>query len=71
MGERSGELVRAQAMRSRGVDIGERRAQEIAADMDAIDETVNAVRELLDFNDEPACFIALLCAPPPRATRGK
>ena len=71
MSTEAGEVVRAQAMSSRGIDIGERRAQEIAADADAINETAHAVRERLDFNDEPARFIALLCAPPPRPTRRK
>lgn len=64
MGDLTGELVRVQAAALRGADIGEQRAQEIAADIEKINGAVRDVRERLDFNDEPARFDALLCTPP-------
>lgn len=69
MGNVTGELVRAQAAELRGAEIGEQRAQEIAADIEKINGAVREVRELLDFNDEPARFLALLCVPPAAVRR--
>ena len=60
MEEVTGELVRAQAADLRGVDIGPQRATEIAMDIGRILESVAAVRERLDFNDEPTRFEACL-----------
>lgn len=59
----TGELVRAQAAHLRGIDIGQPRAEEIAMDIGRIVESVAAVRERLDFNDEPGRFDACLNAP--------
>ena len=56
------EAVRAQAASLLGADIGERRAEEIARDVGKIVEALDASRGLLDFNDEPARFSALLMA---------
>ena len=47
------------------------RAQEIAADVRKITEAVDAAREMLDFNDEPARFEALLDAAAAPASRRK
>ena len=41
------------------------RAQEIAADVRKITDAIDAARELLDFNDEPARFHTVLDASPP------
>jgi hypothetical protein len=61
------EAVRAQAASLLGTDLGERRAEEIARDVGKIVEALDAARGLLDFNDEPARFVALLDASRPRA----
>jgi hypothetical protein len=58
----SPETVRAQAAALIGTDIGERRAQDIANDIGKIVEALDAARERLDFNDEPARFEAVLDA---------
>lgn len=57
------ELIRAQAAELRGAELDETRAAEIAADIGKITEAARAVRDRLDFNDEPARFVAALCAP--------
>ena len=59
----SPEIVRAQAAALRGADIDERRAQSLGADVGRIIEAVDGARALLDFNDEPARFDALLAEP--------
>ncbi len=60
------DLIRAQALALRGAKLEERRAQEIAADVERLNEAALAARERLDFNAEPARFAALLhgCAIP-------
>ena len=60
--ELTGELIRRQAASLRGVDIGERRAEELAVDIARVIDAVGGARERLDFNDEPARFDALLRA---------
>ena len=67
----TGDLVRAQAEELRGVDIGEKRAEEIAADMRRINAAVASARERLDFNDEPARFEALLRMPAPMSASAR
>jgi hypothetical protein len=62
MDQVTGELIRAQAAHLRRIDIGQPRAEEIAMDIGRIVETAAAVRERLDFNDEPARFEACLTA---------
>lgn len=62
MSELPPEAVRAQAVSLLGADIGERRAGEIAGDVGKIVEALDAAHALLDFNDEPARFAALLAA---------
>ena len=62
----SPETIRAQAAALRGADIGDARAAEIAADIGRITETLDAVRDQLDFNDEPARFDAVLGAAAPK-----
>lgn len=62
MSELSPETVRAQATSLLGADISERRAAEIARDVAKIVDALDAARGLLDFNDEPARFAALLAA---------
>ena len=56
------ETIREQALQLRGADLTQRRSEELAADMERIVSAVSAVRENLDFNDEPARFAALLDA---------
>jgi hypothetical protein len=58
-------LVRTLGEVLRGADIGESRATNIAADVTKIIEAVDGARALLDFNDEPARFDALLLASTP------
>ena len=70
-GPAAGDLVRAQAAELRGVDIGEQRAREIAADIGKINEAVAGARDRLDFNDEPARFVALLGAPVPKTAKAR
>jgi hypothetical protein len=67
----TGELVRAQAAELREVELDIQRAQELAEDVAKINAAAAAARGRLDFNDEPARFLALLCAPPasPRSPR--
>jgi hypothetical protein len=60
----TGELIRGEAAHLRGVDIGQARAGEIAVDIGKIVEALSALRERLDFNDEPARFDTLLAVPP-------
>ena len=60
----TGELIRAQAAHLRDVDIGTARADEIATDIARIVDSVAAVRDRLDFNDEPTRFDACLHALP-------
>lgn len=62
MGKVTPELIQAQALELRGAKLEERRAHEIAADVERLNEAALAARELLDFNDEPARFAALLRA---------
>jgi len=66
-----GEVVRAQARALRGVDIGKTRSVEIAGDVKKMTDAANAARELLDFNDEPSRFTAILTAPPARSGKRK
>lgn len=56
----SPEFIRAQALELRGARLDERRAQEIAADIEKLNDAALAARRRLDFNDEPARFAALL-----------
>ena len=61
------ELIREQATALGIAAVDERRAETLAADIDRIYEAVLAMRERLDFNDEPARFDTLLAtasAPP-------
>ena len=73
MSELPPDFVHVQAAALRGADIGERRAQEIAADVARITDAADGARAMLDFNDEPARFDALLAsahAQPPRMKGG-
>ena len=63
MSDLSPDFIRAQAAALRGADIDERRAQSLGADVGRIIDAVDGARALLDFNDEPARFDALLAAP--------
>ena len=47
------------------------RAQELAAEVAKITDAADAARGLLDFNDEPARFFALLEAAAPPASQRK
>ena len=67
----SPEIVRAQAAVLRGADLDERRAQNLGVDVGRIIEAVDGARGLLDFNDEPARFDALLNAPAAKPSRRK
>ena len=58
----SPEIVRAQAAALRGAGLDERRAQSLGADAGRIIDAVDGARALLDFNDEPARFDALVAA---------
>ena len=71
MAKVTGELVRAQAAELREVELDIQRAQELAEEVAKINAAAAAARERLDFNDEPARFLALLSAPPasPRSPR--
>lgn len=60
MKKAAGKLIRAQASLLRGAKIDERRSEQIAADIGRINEAAGEARRLLDFNDEPARFVALL-----------
>lgn len=63
MSKATGSLVCAQAAELRGTKIDERRGEEIAADIGRINDAAGAARTLLDFNDEPSRFVALLSSP--------
>ncbi len=56
------DLICAQALELRGATLEERRAQQIAADVERLNQAAQAARGRLDFNDEPARFAALLQA---------
>ncbi len=62
MGKVTPELIRAQCLELRGVEITERRAQELAADVSRLNDAALGARDRLDFNDEPARFAGLLSA---------
>ena len=56
------ELIRQEALASRGAELDDQRCAELAADVGKLNEATHALRERLDFNDEPARFAALLGA---------
>ena len=56
------ELMREQAAALGIAAVDERRAQTLAADIERLYEALLAVRDRLDFNDEPARFSAVLAA---------
>jgi hypothetical protein len=56
------DLVRAQAMHLRGVELDPVRSAELAADVARHADAVLAARGALDFNHEPARFAALLAS---------
>lgn len=71
MAKVTGELVRAQAAELREVQLDIQRAQELAEDVAKINAAAAAARARLDFNDEPARFLAVLWAPAPRPASRK
>ena len=62
MGKVTPELIRAQCAQLRGIEIDKQRAQELAAEMSRLTDAVLGARDRLDFNDEPARFVAHLAA---------
>ncbi|HYC43968.1 MAG TPA: hypothetical protein VED01_00660 [Burkholderiales bacterium] len=65
MSASTAKTVRAQSSELRGIDIGEGRAAQIAEDIGRILEAADAARGLLDFNDEPSRFTAVLASSSP------
>jgi hypothetical protein len=62
MGTVTPELIRNECRALRDVELDERRAGELAQELDRLNGAVREMRPQLDFNTEPARFEALLAA---------
>ena len=54
------DLIRRHGAALRGIDLTEKRAAEIAIEVERHNSAIRAAAQVLDFNDEPARFLSTL-----------
>lgn len=56
----TGDLILAQARELHGMPLSKKRANELAPEVQKLNDAVRSAEHLLDFNDDPARFAATL-----------